>query len=89
MHLNTQHNATSNNPLPFPLTRPPILTLTQFTRSTQAPVAPLGALPLRLMLTTERPVRRASSLMRLPRKPLPPKMTSFGGPEPGPPPPCG
>ena len=61
------------------------LTFVHWTLSTQAPVSPLGATPLRLMLTTVRPVRCASSLTRLPTNPLPPKMISFGGLLPPPP----
>ena len=53
-------------------------TLTHLTSLTHGAETPFGAAPLRLTDTTVSPVRSASSLTRLPTKPLPPKMTSFG-----------
>ena len=55
-----------------------LLTLTHSTSEFQAAVA-FGA-PDLLMLTTARPVCRASSHTLVPTKPLPPKTINFGGP---------
>jgi len=55
-----------------------LLTLTHSTSEVQAAVA-FGA-PDLLMLTTARPVCRASSHTLVPTKPLPPKTISLGGP---------
>ncbi len=66
----------------------PHRTFTHLTSLTHGAETPLGAAPLRLTDTTASPVRRASSLTRLPTKPLPPKMTSFGWPLAPPPPAC-
>ena len=66
----------------------PQRTFTHLTSLTHGAETPFGAAPLRLTDTTASPVRKASSLTRLPTKPLPPKMTSFGWPLAPPPPAC-
>lgn len=55
-----------------------LLTLTHSTSEVQGAVA-FGA-PDLLMLTTARPVCRASSQTLVPTNPLPPKTINFGGP---------
>ena len=54
--------------------------LAHSTWDVQDALTPGGGVPRRLMLTTGRPVRTASSVMRLPTNPLPPNTTSRGAP---------
>lgn len=60
--------------------QPVLLTLAHSTCAVQGAFTPGGGCPRRLTLTTDMPVLTASSVTRLPTNPLPPKMTSLGGP---------
>ena len=71
------HVLTTRKPI-VTLAPAPTLTLAHLTLLTQGAVTPFGGSPLRLTETTASPVRSASSLMRLPTKPLPPKTIHFG-----------